>query len=141
MKTIQNTLRQVLSIIAILVLAIVTVPALANENKENGTIEKRETPVVKYIGTVNMSPVYEIQFNNASQEALVITLKDEEGNTLYTENFAGSKYAKKFQFERADASDLKLQLVLTSKHNNQSQSFQINKSVRVVEDVVISKIN
>jgi hypothetical protein len=98
------------------------------------------TPVeVKLVGHVDDKPVVHIAFNNAAKEELFIKLRDNEGNIIYSEKFNGEKFSKNFQFDKAEG-DMTLTLVIRSKSERKPVVFQINKNVRVVEDVVVTKL-
>ena len=137
MKSVNNTLRSLVTVVMMVVLSVAFTTANASENKP----AKNETPVdVKYVGTINYQPVLQIQFDNETEEEVTVTLRDEDGTYLYSESFSGKKYSKKFQFEKPADTDLNVQLVITSKSKKEAQVFNINKNTRFVEDVVISKV-
>ncbi|MEI6950607.1 hypothetical protein V9K67_25715 [Paraflavisolibacter sp. H34] len=98
------------------------------------------TPVeVKLVGHIDESPVVRIEFNNTAKEQLSVILKDAQGSIVYSERFNGEKFSKNFQFEKG-AEDLTLTLTIRSKTERRPVVFQINKNVRVVEDVVVTKL-
>jgi phage-related protein len=137
MKSVNNTLRSLVTVVLIIVLSVVTASVNATENKP----AKSETPVdVKYVGTINYQPVLQIQFDNETEEEVTVTLRDEDGTYLYSETFNGKKYSKKFQFEKPADTELNVQLVITTKSRKDVQVYNINKNTRFVEDVVISKV-
>jgi hypothetical protein len=112
-------------------------PALLNAQDK----DKPTTAVeIKYIGTVNNQPVFQIEFDNRNKENYNVSIKDEDGNTLYFERFKDEKFSKKFQFERTGIDDMKLTFTLKSEKEKQSQSYEVNTSVRVIQDVVVTRL-
>ncbi|HVG40928.1 MAG TPA: hypothetical protein VM888_04890 [Chitinophagaceae bacterium] len=95
---------------------------------------------IKYVGNQYNRPVFQISLDNKVDEKVYVTLTDAEGNILYTDIMKGKKYEKKIQFEGPDWDDLQVTLVLNSKNQRQVQTFQINKSRKTVEDVLVAKL-
>lgn len=95
---------------------------------------------IRYIGSVDEKPVFQIEFENNTEEVFNVSIKDEEGVVLYKERFKDKKFSRKFQFEKADMDHVKLTFTLTGEKEKQSQAFEINTNVRVIQDVVITKL-
>ena len=111
----------------------------ANASDDGG---KAKPPVVeiKYMGTVDHMPVVKVEFDNADGGEYYLSLKDDNGHVFYSEVVKATKYSKSFQFDNTDLSGMRVTLSLKSKKENRTQVYEINKSVRQVEDVVIAKI-
>ncbi len=94
---------------------------------------------IKYIGSVDSKPIFQIDIANEDAQEVSLTLKDQDGTVIYADVIKDKSYTRKIQLENVD-SNLKLTLSLRSKKGVQTQQFQINKNVRVVEDVVVDKL-
>lgn len=117
------------------VLALFTVGTVLTANAQDGN-----NPVaIKYLGAVGQQPIFQVEFDNLQEEELLVTLKDSDGNTMYSERFKDKKFAKRFQLERAD-DDLRVTLIITNKKDRFTQQYQINRNTRVVEDVTVTKV-
>lgn len=135
MKNVTTTISKLAVVIAVAILSITNVNATGKENN------KKETPVeVKFLGNLNEQPVFQIQFDNAAAEEILFVMRDAEGTVIYSEKFSGKRFSKKFQFEKADLSDLNVQLELVSKKSNETQAYTISKSTRTVDEVVVSRL-
>ena len=110
---------------------VLTANAQESGNKENVEI--------KYLGAVGNNPIFQVEFDNLEEEELFITLKDSDGNMLYSEKFKEKKFSKKFQVERADE-DLRVILTIANKKGKFSQQYQINRNTRIVQDVFVTKV-
>lgn len=100
-----------------------------------------ELPVaVTYVGTENYSPVFLIQFDNEEEEAVLLTLKDEAGNIIYTEVVKDKKFSKRFKLEGAELGKMKLVLTLRYKGASNTEVFEISRNARQVEEVSVAKI-
>lgn len=101
----------------------------------------KSNPVeVKYVGSVNGNPIVQIDLEHESAEEVYLYVKDEYGNTIYTDVVKDKKYSRKLQFESEDLSSLKLMLTIRSKKGALIQAFEINKNTRTVEDVQIARL-
>ena len=111
-------------------------PVLQAQAQDNG---KNNSVVVKYLGSVGNQPVFQIEFDNAEEEEILVNLKDTDGNILYQERFKEKKFSKKFQLEHTD-DNMKVVLSITSKKDRFTQQYQINRNTRLVEDVIVTKV-
>jgi hypothetical protein len=138
MKFTRITPAKIFSAVALLVVLLVSGAAKANNDK----VKPADIPVeVKYLGSVDYRPIFQVNLNNELNEEITVTLKDIDDNVLYTETFKGKVFSKKFQFEKADFEDLQIKLVISSKKRNQKEIFTIDKSTRIVETIAVNKLN
>lgn len=138
MKAILMNLSKVLSVVLVVVSVAVSAPALANtgKDKKGGDLPAELT----YLGSVNYSPVFQLDITNEDGENVNISLRTVDGDILYATNFKGKNFSRKFQFDKAELSNMQLKLVVSSKKKVQVQNFQISHSNRVVEEVVVGKL-
>lgn len=122
------------SIVLAFILVFTSATASATDKIKAPSVE------VKYIGSIDNSPLFQVDFENETGEDVYVTLKDEVGNVLYTEVSKEKKFSKKFRLEGADLYNAKLVLNIRSKKETQAHVFQINKSVRQVEEVTVNKL-
>ena len=101
-----------------------------------------QTPqvLIKYIGSVENQPVFQIEFDNQNEETLNLSIKDEEGNLLYTERTKEKKFLKKFQYLTAEIDQVKLTFTESNEKERQAQSYEVNTRMRYVQDVVVTRL-
>lgn len=113
---------------------------LSTATTVNATDKVKNPPAeIKYIGSVDSKPIFQIDIANADAEEVSLTLKDQDGTVIYADLIKDKTYTRKIQLENVD-SNLKLTLSLRSKKGVQTQQFLINKNVRVIEDVQVAKL-
>ncbi|MDB5202331.1 MAG: hypothetical protein JWQ27_1740 [Ferruginibacter sp.] len=95
---------------------------------------------VKYLGTIDAQPVFLLNVDNTAAEELTITFKNKEGEVLYSQKVTDKKFSKRFQFAAADTEEINLKLLVYSNNTKQTQVYEINKTTRVVDDVVINQL-
>ena len=119
-------------------LAITTMPARAFANE---TKVQSESPVeVRYLGLVDSRPVFQVNIDNATEDDVYFSLKDEDGNVIYSERFKDRKLSRKFQLNAFDTNNMKVIMSLFSRNDKKSQTFEISNVTTVVEDVVVTKV-
>jgi hypothetical protein len=103
--------------------------------------EKPGTPTgatVNYVGSVDNQPIFQIEFDNKSEELFTVSIRDSDGNLLYVERSKDRKFLKRFRYQGDDA--VKLTFVLSTEKGKQTQAFEVNQNIRVVQDVVVNKL-
>jgi hypothetical protein len=119
-------------------MAVTLMPAMVQAQDKG-----RTTPpvvAINYIGSVDNQPVFQIEFENKNEEVLSLFIRDEQGTILFNEKFKDKKFSKKFQFDKAGLDNMKLTFTLAGEKEKQSQSFEINTNVRVIQDVVVTRL-
>jgi hypothetical protein len=95
---------------------------------------------VNYVGSWENQPVFKAEFDNTSADYYTLTIKDDEGNILYTERFNDKKFSRKFRFDKADRDNVQLRFIFSGAKQRQSQAFDINTNIQVMQDVVVTKL-
>ncbi|WP_157473857.1 hypothetical protein [Flavihumibacter petaseus] len=139
MKTANTSIKRIAAFGA-LVLALVFTAGTANANGEKVKDANRIPVDVRYVGSINQQPVLEVAYDNPAGEAMNITLRDLDGNVLYTGSFTDKKIAKRFQFDNQGSDDIKIKLTVSQGKKSQTEIFQINRNSQVIEQVVVAKL-
>ena len=126
--------------IKIVALALVTIfttttAFAATVNNENENPEE-----VRYIGNVNELPVYRLSLNNANTATYVVTIKDNDGNTLYSEKVSGKDIVRNYQFEELPSFDYSVIFEVNNLTNGGSSIYKINKTKKSVDEIAVNKI-
>jgi len=130
-----NTLTRLFkpSVIALLILGLVsTAPAHAI-----GENPKDAPAAVKYLGNVDGKPLFQLAVNNPKGEQISLTLRDENGYLIYSDVIKGKAYSRNLRFDELDTERVKMTLILRTKKDTQTQTFEITKNLRTVEDVAV----
>lgn len=134
MKNVMTNLRTVAMALALIAGTVATAPAFANEGS-NPAIE------LKFIGHSNNQLVFQLNLKNAEEEEeYVINITDKEGNTIYTERIKGVNISKKLLFNKEEIGDDVMRVKVRSKKTNVTETYEINRSTRVVEETSVNKL-
>ncbi|MGZ5191894.1 MAG: hypothetical protein ACXWCZ_12860 [Flavisolibacter sp.] len=130
-----GTLVRNIFLAAILMLGIIPAVKAQDSNKSNASAVE-----IKYLGSVENQPIFQVVFENSKQENVHVSITDENGIELYGEKFRDKRFSKKFKFEKLDTDPFKLRFTLTSDNEKSSQVFEVNTKVWTVQDVVVTKL-
>jgi hypothetical protein len=125
------------------VIAFFTVFSVAASPAARANDSNNLPPVeLKFIGNINNQQIFQLNFaGNAEENDFTINVKDEAGNSLYMENIKGEIFYKKFLLNNDEIGDGKILFEVTSKKTNKTVVFEVKNQSRVVEEMVIKKIN
>lgn len=132
-RTILSALRK--SLFAIAVTAI-TFSATAKAATGVDPFEKNAT--VKYLGEEEKTLVFNVKYDNVNAAKFLVTIKDQDGATIFQNAFTDTKFDKKFVLPKAETG--KIVFIISDKKNNYTESFEVSTETRVIEDVVVKKL-
>lgn len=73
---------------------LVLTPSFASNGKgENPDV------VISYVGLKGNNPTFKINFNNNETDNFIVTIKDREGNIIYSEKIRGKKVSRTYQID------------------------------------------
>ena len=93
---------------------------------------------IKYVGTQDDQLIFKLEIDNNLNESYSLKIRDEEGNTFFEERFKDKKVSRRFAIKKEDAGEL-LTFIIRSSKDQQIETFQIDRNVRMVEDLVITR--
>jgi flagellar hook assembly protein FlgD len=138
LKTIKNYLRGAFTgamVVCVLLVTTFSFAANAQSISSEGI-----NPEVKYLGTIQGKLVFQIDLQSVSENNPYVSIRDEEGNVLFTERIRDNKFSRKFAFEKEEFEGKKLSFVIYNGKEATAQSFQVSRNTRVVEDVMITRL-
>lgn len=97
------------------------------------------TATVKHIGNPRGSVVFQVQYDNMTGDRFSLTIKDNDGATLYQDTYTDKKFDKKFQLPQGEAD--KIKFIIKGIKTNHIQTFEVNTNTRVIEEVAIKRVS
>lgn len=94
---------------------------------------------VKQLASIGDKLTFEVQVRNDLQQRFRLMVKDEDGTQLWSQLFSDKDLNQRFVLDGFDA-DRKVILVVRPLNSQQTQSFEISRNTRVVEDYVVTKL-
>lgn len=93
---------------------------------------------VSYLGEWNNKLLFEVNYTG-SKSALEVDIRDKEGVSFYSGRFKTEHLKKQFALEKEGMEDNTITFILSSGNNEQKESFVINKTIRVSENISVVK--
>ena len=112
------------------------IPSAVKAQEKN----KPDSFAINYIGMMDESPLFQIEFDNKDGIVYRVSITDESGETLYTEKFSDKKFSRKFKLASPELSHSRLTFTITSEKEKHTQVFVINSNFRTVPDYVITRL-
>ena len=96
---------------------------------------------VKHIATSEDKLVFQVSMNNETGEKFSISIKSENGTTMFSEVYDEKDFNKKFILDKSESKPVITFIIRTLK-DRQVQIFEINTITRIVEnyDVTVRKL-
>ena len=99
-----------------------------------------ETATVRYLGTQEDMIVFNVSYPNAEGTKFVLTIKDQDGSTIYSNAFTDKVFYKQFMLPKADKD--RVVFVFHNGHDaDVVKTFEVNVNSRFVREVAIKKLD
>ena len=109
--------------------------AMARDNNNPIPVE------MKFMGYIKNQLLFQLNFaGNAEQNEFTIIIRDENRNTLYRENIKGENFSKSFLLNADELGDEKLQFEIITKKSKESVVYEVNRNIRVAEEMIVSEL-
>jgi len=105
--------------------------------------EKSDPPVaqLKYLGNIENQPVFQLDLNAAKEvNDFLISIKDELGETIYSERVTAKVFTRKFRLDTETLNDDQLRVEVRARGNKKAEVFTINRNTRFVEEASVTKL-
>lgn len=104
--------------------------------------EEKDPPVaqLKYIGNVGNQPVFQLDLNTESESNFVISIKNQFGESIYSEKVKAKVFTRKFRLDTETLQDDPLRVEVRSGNSKKPEVFTINRYSRFVEEASVTKL-
>lgn len=97
------------------------------------------TASVKHIGNPEGTVVFQVQYDNQAGDKFSLIIKDNDGTIIYQDSYSDKKFDKKFQLPLGETD--KLKFIIKGPKTNTVQTFEVKTHSRMIEEVVVSRVN
>jgi hypothetical protein len=131
------TRRALVSTMMVCALVVNCLPISAGAQKLS--LEK-STPEIKYLGTIQDKLLFQIEFESEGDSPMYFSIKDDNENILFTEKIKSKSFSRKFAFEKETFEGKKVTFIIHGTKESVTQTFQVARKMRMVEDIVITRL-
>ncbi len=122
------------SLVTLFTVAGTTLAYATNNNSGNSPVS------VKYLGTVNAAPIFQLSFTNETVEQYEIKII-EANDDIYTETITGKGLVRKFQFVNYGSDEGVLKVQIRNISTNIVITYKINPNTKVeVETELVASL-
>lgn len=121
---------------ALVLLLTGSIAANANVTNDKDGLGKA---VVTYVSADAESIQFDVKVDNAAGEKFTIVVKDENGITIYRNSFNSKDFKKRFVLPKTDSNKITFQV--KTEGESKIESFEINSSTRLVEEVIVKRVD
>ena len=126
----------------LIVIAFFTAFSVASATSVMANGNNNPIPVeMKFMGYLKNQLLFQLNFSgNTDHNDFTIIIRDEYSNTLYRENIKGENFSKSFLLNADELGDEKLQFEIISKKTKESVVYEVNRNVRVAEEMTVNEL-
>lgn len=114
-----------------------TSPLLANTNPtEPSAVE------VKYLGTVQKNPVFEVNLTNEAGESFIVRVLDASGTVLYMEKLEGNNISRKYRIateEELESGSIRFEVRKIG--SKKTEVYSVGISENTTREMAVNKIH
>lgn len=121
-----------------LVLSVFVLFAASTATANDGGSSKSNIEL-KYIGHTDRQPMFQLDLSNAENKEYIITIKDNDNNTLYSEK-VDKTVSRKFVLNADDIESGRVRLEVKERNSRNAEVFEITRSVRLVHENVVTRV-
>ncbi|MBK5269798.1 MAG: hypothetical protein JJE22_02170 [Bacteroidia bacterium] len=122
---------------ALIVILTTATASVTLANDSTGSVPSE----LKYLGITNEQLVFQLNIDGTGVETnYTVLIVDKAGNTLYRENVKGEKLSKRFLINSDLVNENELKFQITNRKSNETVVYQVNQTVRTIQDVVVNKL-
>jgi hypothetical protein len=121
-------------------IAFVAVTAVAFISPVRANDTKPQAVELKYLGQFQNHPVFELNFASEKDTEFTVIIRDDQNNVVYKDFVKAGTVSKKYLLNTEEVGDVPLQFEITGKQSAKTVIYEINKSTRTIDDVVVNKL-
>ncbi len=136
MKTIKNNLKTLAITFTVICMIAFSNNLLANNEKDQTSIAE-----LQFIGKVKNLPVFRLQFNNEMHEEFDVTIKDENGDILYSEKLKGNTTFRMYKLDSENSEHISgTTFEVTNRGTNKKTVYRINQFIHTEDNLVVTRL-
>jgi hypothetical protein len=96
---------------------------------------------LKFLGKEKNLPLFQLNLNNSDNSSYVVTVKDAEGNVIFSEKLTGENITRMYKLDTEDAEVIGgTTFEVTNSKTKNTSVYKIKNNVKIVTDVEIAKL-
>jgi hypothetical protein len=119
------------TVTAILLSASASLQAQSNETVKPAAI--------RHLGNTTETMQFQVKFDNEAGDKFAVVVRDQDNNVLFQEFYTDKNFDRKFSLPKVDNNKVIFQI--KSLKSNAIQTYEVNTNVRMVEEVIVKRVD
>jgi len=115
---------------------VLTLSSFKPANNENTNNTNSTQSAIKYVGTNDAGIIFNVKYENADSSKFDLVIRNQYGDVVFQQQYSETNFDKKIVLVK-EPGDAVLTFMIKSPKESYQQTYQINTTTRVVEDVVV----
>ena len=96
---------------------------------------------LKFVGKQQNLPLFQLNLNNSDNLSYIVTVKDAEGNVLFSEKLTGENISRTYKLNTEDVDLIGgTTFEVTNSKTKNTSVYKIRNNVKIVTDVEVAKL-
>ena len=96
---------------------------------------------LRYVGTLQNQPLIQLDFvGTKAENEFSITIADQNGIVLYSDNVKGEKFSKQFLLDTDDLGDAVLSFSITGLKSGKTVTYKVSRKTTTVQEMDVAKL-
>ena len=94
---------------------------------------------IRHLGNTTETMNFQVKYDNEAGEKFAVVVRDQDNNVLFQEYYTDKKFDKKFSLPKVDNNKVIFQI--KNVKDNAVQTFEVNTNTRLVEEVIVKRVD
>ncbi len=112
----------------------------ATANNSIIEILSNDKPSIQFAGSTSEALLFKVRLTNDKADNFTVTIKNNDGNVLFSKNFNDVNFNKQFKILKGDDTNSSYYFTITSSNKNLEETYVISSTVKMVNDVTINRL-
>lgn len=136
MKTVKKNLKTLA-----ITFAVTCMIAISNNIFASNEKDETSNAELQFIGKEKNLPVFLLQFKNSQQDEFLVSIKDENGDVLYSEKLKGSTVSRRYKLDTENSEYINgTTFEVTSRHSNKTTVYRISQFIHTEDNLVVTRL-
>lgn len=121
--------------------AVTCMIAISNNIFAGNEKDQTSNAELQFIGKEKNLPVFLLQFKNSQQDEFLVSIKDENGDVLYSEKLKGSTVSRRYKLDTENSEYINgTTFEVTSRHSNKTTVYRISQFIHTEDNLVVTRL-
>jgi hypothetical protein len=120
-------------------LAFTPAQSMAKSRQDIEILSTENATTVQFAGSAVNALLFDVKINNAEGQKFTLVIRNAEGEVLFNKDYTDKSFSKKIKILKDESSGTRFSFNITSANKELENSFEVNATTKVVDDVTITK--